>query len=50
MMKQKLLQALDYKTAVVNRDMRGLARVAAVSPAVLEILDKQPFGVCTSLL
>ncbi|MEQ7053269.1 PEP/pyruvate-binding domain-containing protein [Paenibacillaceae sp. P-4] len=44
LMKQKLLQALDYKTAVANRDMKELARVAAASPVVLDILEKQPFG------
>lgn len=44
LIKQKLLQALDYKTAVANRDMKRLAKAAAANPAVLEILDKQPFG------
>lgn len=43
-LKQKLTQGLEYKTAVINRETKALARFAAGIPAVKGILSTKPFG------
>ncbi len=42
--KQQLMLSLDHKTALSNRAMKDLARSAASTPAVREILTSRPFG------
>lgn len=39
-----LVQGLGYKTALINRDLKALARAAAADPAVKEILAGGKFG------